>query len=92
MPAGPGAAPRPLLLPACLPPPQLPPPCPLPQARALAEAVVQHGGGAAVQAEALTIAGRACHAEGEVNEAYRYYQQVQPLGRASAACDFQLLP
>lgn len=46
------------------------------QARQLAETVQAHGGSAAMQAEAFTLLGRACHALGQLNDAYRYYQQV----------------
>ena len=46
------------------------------QARALAETVQAHGGSAAMQAEACTLLGRACHALGQLNDAYRFYQQV----------------
>jgi len=29
-----------------------------------------------MQAEAFTLLGRACHALGQLNDAYRYYQQA----------------
>lgn len=46
------------------------------QARQLAETVQAHGGSSAMQAEAFTLLGRACHALGQLNDAYRYYQQA----------------
>lgn len=51
------------------------PPRPL-QARQLAETVLAHGGRTAMQAEGLTILGRACHALGQLNDAYKAYQQA----------------
>ncbi|PRW61484.1 RNA polymerase-associated CTR9-like protein [Chlorella sorokiniana] len=49
------------------------------KARQLAETVQAHGGSAAMQAEAYTLLGRACHALGQLNDAYRYYQQATHL-------------
>ncbi len=49
-----------------------------PQARLLAQSVLQHAGTAALRAEATTIAARAAHALGQMQEAFQCYQQVLP--------------
>lgn len=44
-----------------------------------------------MQAEAFTLLGRACHALGQLNDAYRFYQQARCLSCA-VALSFLLLP